>query len=293
MNMKRVGMGGLVVTLLCLGVVRGADLPAPTEVTGGPLFASPPGESATPPAAAVDAAGPAGPSPLGVAASSTWIDYQRCLGCCGPVGGNGPIGYEAYVRNGMDFPIGGNPFGSRLDVGWDVAVGGRTLLFDVAAEKAWTIDLSITNIFNNNSDRTSSYPLFNLPAGPGNPPIPEMGLIIKNLNRTYVNAAVGREWYLWGSASVAKPDTNLRVGVDMGGRYGTEKAEFTNFQHLTDVNAGVFLSVHSDLEVPWGCCIFQAGLRLEYGYTWSDILQQQNDGDIQDMTLMFTTGVRF
>ncbi len=290
MNMKRVGMGGLVVTLLCLGVVRGQELPTPTEATGGRPFAAPPGESATPPSGAVDAAGPA---PLGVATSSTWIDYQRCLGCCGPVGGNGPIGYEAYVRNGMDFPIGGNPFGSRLDVGWDVTAGGRTLLFDVAAEKAWTIDLSITNIFNNNSDRTTTYPLFNIPTGPGIPPTPQVNAIIKNLNRTYVNAAAGREWYLWGCASVAKPDTNLRVGMDVGGRYGTEKAEFTNLQHRTDVNAGVFLSLHSDLEIPWGCCIFQAGLRWEYGYTWSDILQHQNDGDIQDTTLMFTTGVRF
>ncbi len=66
MKMKRVSMGGLIATLLCLGVVRGQDSSAPTAATGGPLFATPPGESAPPPSGAVDAAGPAGPSPLGV-----------------------------------------------------------------------------------------------------------------------------------------------------------------------------------------------------------------------------------
>ena len=96
-----------------------------------------------------------------------------------------------------------------------------------------------------------------------------------------------------GPAAGCKPDSNLRFGVDLGGRYGTEKVEFTNFLHSTDVNEGIFVAVHSDLEVPWGCCILQAGLRWEYGYTWSKILQSQNNGDIQDMTLMFTLGSRF
>ena len=34
-------------------------------------------------------------------------------------------------------------------------------------------------------------------------------------------------------------------------------------------------------------------LRSEYGYTWSDILQRQNDGDIQEVSLLFNLGVRF
>ena len=83
------------------------------------------------------------------------------------------------------------------------------------------------------------------------------------------------------------------MGVDVGGRYGTEKLEVTNFRHLTDTNAGVFLAVHSDVEIPCGCCIFQAGLRSEYGYTWSDILQRQNNSDIQDISLLVNLGLRF
>ena len=59
------------------------------------------------------------------------------------------------------------------------------------------------------------------------------------------------------------------------------------------MNAGVFLAVHSDLEIPCGCCIFQAGLRSEYGYTWADILQRQNNSDVQDINLLFNLGLRF
>ena len=291
MNMKRVSMGGLVVTLLCLGVVRAEDIPAPKEGGSGPLFPAPLAEPTH------DSAGPAtpeGPAPLGVATSSTWIDYQRCLGCCGPVGGNGPIGYEVYLRNGVDFPIGGNPFGaSHLGVGWDVTGGARTLFFDAPMDKAWTVDLSITNIFNTSTDSSTKYQLFNLVAGPNLNPIPEVDGIVKNLNRTYVNVAGGREWYLWGSADSCQEAMNLRVGADLGGRWGTERVTFTNFRHLTDINAGVFVALHSDLEIPCGCCIFQAGLRWEYGYTWSDVLQHQNNSDIEDMNLLLTAGVRF
>ena len=74
------------------------------------------------------------------------------------MGANGPIGYEVYARNGFDFPLGGNPFGAHLDVGWDVTAGGRTLFFDQGMEKAWAVDLSITNIFNNSHDRTAAGP---------------------------------------------------------------------------------------------------------------------------------------
>ena len=299
MNIKRVGMGGLVVTLLCLGGARAQPLPAPSEGTSNPLFTAPsvggPPTAMPAPGAApgADMGAPAGPAPYGVSGGSTWLDYQRCLGCCGPVGGNGPIAYEVYLRNGFDFPLGGNPFGARLDVGWDITAGGRTLFFDPAMEKAWAVDLSITNIFNNSHDRTTTYPLFGISQGTGVTPPPELDVAVKNLNRTYVNVSGGREWYIWGPAAWLKPDSNLRFGVDLGGRYGTEKLEVTNFHHFTDTIAGVFMAFHSDVEIPWGCCIFQAGMRFEYGYTWGDILQHQNNGDVQDMTLMFTRGSRF
>jgi hypothetical protein len=224
---------------------------------------------------------------------TSWLTYPRCQGCCGPVGADGPIGYEAYVRTGADFPLGGNPFGARMKIGWDAEIGGRTLFFNPEQDAAWTVDLGVRNVFNGNHDQETTYRLFNLFDQSTNTTTPEVDVNIKNLNRTYVDVSGGREVYLMGSAKCDCQDVNWRVGFDIGGRYGTEKMEVTNFRHRTDVNGGVFFAVHSDVECPRGCCIFFAGLRSEYGYTWSDILQRQNDGDIQEISLLLNLGVRF
>ncbi len=291
MNRKHIGLGGLVAALLCLGSVRAQDMPAPFTGAGGSLYAPP--SAGAPPSVGPAPLLPAGPVAPITAQPSNWMDYPRCLGCCGPIGRNGPIGYEAYVRNGLDFPLGGNPFGARMAAGWDVEVGARTLFFNTESDAAWTVDLGVSNVYNSSRDRTSTYALLNLNDQSTNTPVPVTDVTIRDLNRTYFNVSGGREWYLWGTANCDKPDTNWRVGVDVGGRYGTEKLDVTNFRHRTNVNAGTFLAIHSDLEIPWGCCILQAGLRSEYGYTWDDILQRQYNSDVQDINLLFNIGVRF
>ncbi len=285
MNMKRVSMGSLVVALLCFGAVR-ADGTAPAPMSAGSLLPAPTSQAAP----AVDS-----PLPGGGLATTNWMAYPRCLGCCGPVGADGPLGYEVYIRNGFNFPLGGNPFGTRLNTGWDVDVGARTLFFNPELDAAWTVDLSISNVHNSNNDFATTFGLTNVVPGPqgSGTLVPAVQVGIRDLNRTYVNVAGGREWYLWGCADCSKPDVNWRIGFDLGGRYGTEKLEVTNFTHFTDVIGGAFGAIHTDLEIPWRGCIFQAGIRGEYGYTWSDILQRQNDGDVQEMNLLFTLGARF
>jgi hypothetical protein len=286
MKMKRVSLGGLVVALLCLPGVRADDMSAPSVSTSGPSLPAP----GNPAAPAID-----GPLPGGGIGTSSYMTYPRCAGCCGPVGANGPLGYEVYIRNGFNFPLGGNPFGTRLNTGWDVDVGARTLFFNPELDAAWTVDLSVSNIHNGSNDFTTQYNLTSIRGGPngGGAVIPSVNVAVRDLNRTYVNTAVGREWYMWGSADCSKPDVNWRVGFDLGGRYGTERLEVTTIGHRTDVIAGTFGAIHTDLEIPWRCCIFQAGIRAEYGYTWGDILQRQNDGDVQDINLLFTLGTRF
>src|SRR5207237_1371661 len=79
-----------------------------------------------------------------------------------------------------------------------------------------------------------------------------------DLNPTYVYVAAGREWYLWGAAE-HDCGRNWRVGADVGGTYGSEKLDLNETRHLTDTTAGIFVSVHSDLECPWGQIIVQAG----------------------------------
>src|SRR5207247_188290 len=101
------------------------------------------------------------------------------------------------------------------------------------------------------------------------------GVTVSGLNRTFVNLGMGREWYMWHSANT--PGNNWRMGMDFGGRYGSEKADFHEIRHRTDVVGGVYASLHTDLEIPCGCCIFQCGLRGQWAYTWSDILQKQSD----------------
>lgn len=281
MNMKRVSLGGLVVALLCLGGVRGEDMPTP-YAGAHPGDAAP---ASPPPGAVADAAAP---TPW----TNNWLAYPRCLGCCGPVGGNGPIGYEAYVRSGLNFPLGGNPFGARMETGWTIAVGARTLFFNPESDAAWTVDLGVMNVYDRTRDH-STFRLFNVRELGTNTTVPEVDVQICDLNRTYVNLSGGREWYLMGCANGAQPDVNWRVGVDLGGRFGTEKLDVTNFRHRTDINSGVFMAVHSDLEIPWGCCLFLAGVRGEYGYTWSDVLQRQNNSDVEDINLLFNLGLRF
>ena len=118
------------------------------------------------------------------------------------------------------------------------------------------------------------------------------GVTLRQLNRTFFDVGAGKEWYLWGAANSTGP--MFRIGLDGGGRWGSAMAEFNEIRHRTDVIGGVWAAGHADFEIPCGgCCIFQAGLRVEYGYTWSDILQIQNKSDVQDINILFNVGLRF
>jgi hypothetical protein len=121
--------------------------------------------------------------------------------------------------------------------------------------------------------------------------VPLLGVTVGSLNRTFVNIGLGREWYLMGTAHSAAP--SWRAGFDGGGRWGSEDLRTHELQHRSDVIGGAWASLHTDVEVPYGAFIFQGGLRFEWDYTWSDVLQLQNNSDLQEINLMFTAGVRF
>jgi len=255
---------------------------------------------------------------------SNWITNTR-PDCCGLIGGNGPIKDELYLRTGPSLPVGGPFFGHVLTTGWEVQGGGRTLFFDPAMERAWTVDLSISSIWNGGQHADRQVPLNvlaspNPPAVTGGTPDVYSGTVLAtlhDLNRTSVNLGLGREWYLMGKAtSCACGERNWRVGIDGGAGYGTESAgvyinsipglpplDVTNpanppsvihmLRRRSDTIASAFVALHTELEIPWGCCIYQVGFRAEWGYTWSDIMQRQNDSDIMDVNLLVTFGVRF
>jgi hypothetical protein len=274
----------------------------------------------------------------------------RGPGCCGPVGGNGPVQMEIYLQGGPTVPFADGVFGHTLKTGWEIEGGGRSLFFNADETAACVIDLGISNM--NNDGRNPSYevplshiliPLSTTPtsataatsaianfvprsvlnqiakkkglpthgqpvtlipaAGSAPMTIAANGVSIEALNRTFVNLGFGRDWYLNGPAPTylnaadrgdcCRGAPVWRVGFEGGGRYGTAKLDLHEIQHRTDTIAGLFVAGHADVEVPCGCCIFQAGFRVEYDYTWTDLLQQSNDTDLQDFNFLFTIGARY
>jgi hypothetical protein len=187
-----------------------------------------------------------------------------------------------------------------LQTGWAVEGGARLLLFDDDLLRAWTVSFSVLHIYNHGKRPDIQVPFTTLVPDATDPNLPPTeirfgvdvpGLTIRSLNRTFVTLGAGREWYLLGSGDCDGPA--WRIGFDTGGRWGMTNLETHELRHRIDVIGGVWLAVHGDVEIPCGCCTLYGGLRAEWSYTWSDVLQQQNDSDLQDVTLMMTLGVRF
>jgi hypothetical protein len=205
------------------------------------------------------------------------------------------------MRSGISLPVEGEIFGHVLETGWEVEGGGRSLFFNVETDRAWAIDLSLSNIFNRGQRSdikvpylvllpTGTNPTTGLPTGFQQIGVP---VSVRELNRTFANISVGREWYLWGNASNCN-ESRWRVGIDAGGSLGTAKIEFHELAHHTDTIGRMFVALSTDWECPCGgCCTFLAGVRLVWDYTWMDILQRQNDSDLEDLNIVFSFGVRF
>jgi hypothetical protein len=220
-------------------------------------------------------------------------------------GGGGPLGYELFTRIGPSAQIGHGQLADVLQCGLYNSVGGRVLFFDPSQDAAWTVELGLTNIYNHghgdpegialNILVPQASPISGVAATPvlvnlGQNGAP--GVTVQRLERTFADLGGGREWYLLGSASCSGP--SVRVGCDGGGRYGTEDITFQEIPHRQGTIEGMFASFHVDYECPCcGCCIFQAGIRLEYSFTWSNILQSQNQSDTQDLSILFNFGIRF
>jgi hypothetical protein len=288
MNLKTIGLCGIVLAVLGASAVHAQYSKPPVGDSGTPLIDRP----------AAFPSGPPDSTMVSTAGLSNWITgiQQECMG---PMGGNGPIRSELYLQAGPSVPIGGGFFNDTLKTGWEIQGGGRTLFFNNQGDAAWTVDLSLSNINNTGRNPNESVTLHNvIVAGPPsvfggstNISVPSLNVTTRSLNRTFVNLGVGREMYLYGA-----PDAEgltWRVGIDGGGRYGSAKLEMHEIVHRTDTIAGMFASLHSDVEIPYGCITLLAGFRIEWDYTWMDILQIQNNSDLQDLNLLFTAGIRF
>jgi hypothetical protein len=294
MNAKRACLVALVVAAVGTGAAR-------AQVYGGGSAASP--GAIQPPALPAPGPRPAPvdgpvPPPAGLQLSDYILGSKP--DCCGPLGGDGPISTELYVRLGTSIPLQSGFFGHTLEDGWVIQGGGRALFFNPAADAAWTADFSISNAYNHGQHSDMSALLFLLfTDNVGVTSRVPFRVTIRDLNRTFVNLAFGREWYIWAPAANCptcgrmSDEPNWRVGFDAGVRYGSAKLELHEIKHRTEVIEGAFLSVHTDLEVPCGGWVFVVGGRLEWGNTWMHTLLQDTPENVQDVNLLMTLGVRY
>jgi hypothetical protein len=219
-------------------------------------------------------------------------------GCCGPLGRNGRIDYELYTFSGVNLPFGTgqNGLGDRMNAGWTVGGGTRTLFFRPSYTSAWVVDLGLSYTHNwaaNGDDPARLY--IRQAAGDR---VAFTG--VREVHRTSFNFAFGRDVWLLGAGNNvgAVNGTNLRVGAWVGGRYGTSHVdlvpldEVDGYARRQNVFEGFFVGAHATVDVPMGGWILFGGVRTEYGYDWTNLIPPLQ-GDIQNFNIMLTLGVRF
>ena len=286
---------------LCLGFLAVTCLGLGTANAQPPAMLPPTSTGIVAPLPSVPFAAPA-PAAQGMPASQPGINeylaYPRPTGSTG-VGGDGGIGGEIYLRSGISVNLGGTGiFGRIYEPGFEVQGGIRSVFFQPDPTVGWTVDLGLsTTQYHNRLDEQAT--LRNFPSATtifGQPitrNVPLFPVTPTNLNQTSVRLALGQEYYFSGDADPADGGIKCRAGWDAGGTLGTQKLDLNEIRHRNGTTYGGLLAVHSDVEMPYGQCIFQAGFRAEYRYTGSHILESQNNTDLSTLGLMFSTGVRY
>jgi hypothetical protein len=257
---------------------------------------------------------PAGPLPAG-SIESPWCGGALAGDCNGPTGGNGPLTYEIMGYTGPSFPILGGTLNNRLVVGWMTGFDTRTLFFNQDQTAAWTLILGYSYTFNKGQDeqvnsievatprqiQTGVDSNFN-PIFTRNPIDGLSAQYIRALHRQTVNFGFGRDWWLNGPGALgSEPASNWRVGSEVGGRWGTGhvnfQTQFPSNQQATffrrgGVHHGIYLGSHVQYERSFGSAVLYSGMRLQWGFNWMNYVPP-TDGDLQDLNVHWTFGVRF
>ncbi len=281
MNAKQ----GMIAVLL-LGL-----LAAPQAMAQTPLNLAAPKESMPPitPEAPISAQPP--PTNLQAIAPSSWV-YQQpaaCAGgsCCGPIGGNGPINSELYMRSGVSFMLSNTAFANSLKPGFEIMGGGRSLFFNRAGDRAWVVDLGVSYTYNDGKP-TNAFTFNTIP------------VTLRGLTRSGVSLGFGHDWFLFGPGNVGSSGgINLRYGIDGGVRLGTSHLDMNivntdnGYLRHQDVYGSAFAGIHVGVEVPLGAWTFLAGVRGEYSYTAMGDLLPGVNADLHDLNALFTIGLRY
>jgi hypothetical protein len=227
-------------------------------------------------------------------------------GCCGPLGRHGRIGYELYTYTGPTWAIGEGEFTRRLQTGWMVGGGGRSLFFDPSHTTAWVADVGLSYQYNRGeiddpiTTDVRQPPLRNPITGEVTErPDVRTRVSIRALHRTNFNFGIGHDWWYYGPGSVGLEDgSNFRVGALLGGRWGTAHVDLEPvgvpgaYARRQNVTHGVFLAAHGTCEIPMGTWILFAGLRAEWGYDWTNLVPPMN-GNMHNLNILLTSGIRF
>jgi hypothetical protein len=253
----------------------GASIIVPPRVTpipGAPVVVGPTG-------VLVPAPVPAGPPVAGCGLPNPAGD------CCGPIGADGPIGQEVYVRVGANFPIGNGLLARGLNTGYTVQVGGRSQFFDPSGTSAWAVDVHVHWSYNN----ADSQDVVTVRGEP---------VFVRELHRWAVGLGVGRDTFLTAPGFVGGTwDANFRLGWDVGGRWGSGHVDLNplfepdGYRRHQDVFAQTYVGVMATMEVPVGGWTGIAGGRLEWDYTFADFIPKGSS--FHEINALLMCGVRY
>lgn len=281
--------------------------PVATARLGELTAAMPPGAVAVDPMGTLTGApgatvGTAG-YPPGSYPSPYYVDGP---GCCGPLGRDGRVGYEVHTYSGVNIPF-GEGLADRLNAGWTVGGGVRTLFFDPTHTRAWTVDMGVSYTHNWGAGTDDPVNLFLRTPATQNQftgavtaqPDRLVFTSIREVHRTSFNYAFGRDVWLWGSGNTGgMQGTNVRVGAWVGGRYGTAHVdqiplnEVNGYSRRQNTFHGIYTGAHVTYEVPMGAWVGFGGVRAEYGHDWTN-LTPPIQGNIHYVNIQLTLGVRY
>jgi hypothetical protein len=221
--------------------------------------------------------------------------YTDGPGCCGPLGRNGQIGYEVYTYSGVNIPF-GDGLAARMNAGWTIGGGTRTLFFTQSHTAAWVVDLGLSYTHNWAAGDHDPATLFIRQTRGDRVALSA----VREVHRSSFNFAFGRDVWLMGAGNNtgAVHGTNVRVGAWVGGRWGSSHVdlipldEVGGYARRQNVFEGVVVGSHLTFERPLGGWILFGGGRIEYGYDWTNLIPPLQ-GNINNVNLQLSLGVRY